>query len=60
MSSFLKTCVHSKGPNFASILIKLHQNVCLDDIFVKFKCGLTGQLTFVIDLITTKQIAELH
>ena len=37
----LKPCMYSRGQGFASVLMKLHrmfhQNVCLDNILVKFK-----------------------
>ena len=35
----LKHSVHSRGRNFASIFIKLHQNICIDDILMKFENG---------------------
>ena len=33
----VKPCSHSTGNSFASILMKLYQNVCLDDVLVKFE-----------------------
>ena len=34
-----KYCSPSRGHSIASVFMKLHQNVCLDDILVKFECG---------------------
>ena len=36
----LKPCVHPDAT--LSNFMKLHQNICLDDMFVKFKCGSCG------------------
>ena len=38
----LKTCSLSRGHSFASIFMKLYQNVCLDDILVKCDHGWDG------------------
>ena len=38
----LKPFSPSRGHNFASIFKKLHQNVCLDNILVKFEYGSLG------------------
>ena len=38
-SDFFKTLLPSRGHSFTSIFMKLHQNVCLDDILAKFKYG---------------------
>ena len=35
----LKPYSHSRGHSFASIFMKLHQNVCLDDVLVKLEYG---------------------
>ena len=35
----LKYCSPSRGYSFVSIFMKLHQNVCLDDILVEFDYG---------------------
>ena len=35
-----KPCVHSKGHIFCLIIMKLGQNVCLDEILVEFENGL--------------------
>ena len=37
-----KSCLHSTGNIFGLISLKLAQNVCLDDISVKFDHGLGG------------------
>ena len=37
-----KPCVHSRGHIFCPILIKLSQNVCLDEIPYEFKIGSCG------------------
>ena len=36
-SNFTKPCVHSRGHTFSPILLKVGQNVCLDDIRDKFE-----------------------
>ena len=35
----LKPCSPSRGHSFALILMKLYQNVCLDDISIRFEYG---------------------
>ena len=35
----LKPCSPSRGHSFASIIMKLYQIVCLDDISIRFECG---------------------
>ena len=37
-----KSCLHSKGHIFSAIFLKLAQNVCLDNISVKFDHGWGG------------------
>ena len=41
-SNCLKPCSPSRGHSFASIFMKLYQNVCLDNILVKFDHGWDG------------------
>ena len=37
-----KLCVQYKNCSFASVFMKLHQNVCLDNVSVKFENGSCG------------------
>ena len=37
-----KPCVHSRGHIFSPILMKLGQNVCLDNISYEFEIGSCG------------------
>ena len=38
----VKSCLHSRGHIFSPIFLKLAQNVCLDNIWVKFEHGWGG------------------
>ena len=37
-----KPCQHSRGHSFDLIFIKLHKNVCLDDVMDMFESGSHG------------------
>ena len=37
-----KPCVHSRGHNFSLIIMKLGQNVCLDEVLNKCENGSCG------------------
>ena len=39
---FFKKLVSTLEASFASVFMELHQNVCLDDNLIKFKCESCG------------------